>query len=102
MRETGSRQAGTDLKAVTLAEIEQSITQAQYTVFIHYFRETRCPSCQNPKEYRQCFCKRCYFALPDEMRAPLWTRADTPDNLKHWIAAYIQARNFLTKAGIAA
>ena len=87
------------MKPITREDLENSITQAQYTVCLQHLRDLRCPVCQDPKEYYRCFCKRCYFALPEELRAPLWIERTTPPDLQSFVAGYLAAKLFLREMG---
>lgn len=90
------------MKPITREDLENAITQAQYTVCLQHLRDLNCPICQAPKDYYRCFCRTCYFALPDEMRAPLWIERTTPADLGAFVSGYLAAKDFLRQLGRAA
>lgn len=87
------------MKPITLADLENSVTQAQYTVCLQHLRDLQCPICDCRKEYYRYFCRTCYFALPEEMRAPLWIERQTPADLQQFVTAYLAAKQFLREIG---
>lgn len=88
-----------DFVRISRADIEDSVTQAQYTICLQHFRDLKCPICQARKQYHQCFCKTCYFSLPENMRGPLWTEASSREGLAKFVSAYITAKSFLRSLG---
>jgi hypothetical protein len=90
---------GEVVQRITYQDLENSITQAQYTVCVQHLRDMKCPICSTRKGYCQAFCKACYFALPAEMRAPLWIERTTPDDLRKFVKAYLDAKDFLRGIG---
>lgn len=87
------------LTAITRADLENSITQAQYTVCLQHLRDLKCPMCGERKDYYQCFCKTCYFAVPEVTRRQLWIERTTPPDLEQFVAAYLAAKQFLRDIG---
>lgn len=76
-----------------------AISQAQYTVSLQHLRDLRCPICHASKECYRCFCRTCYFALPAEMRTPLWIQRTTRPDLEAFVVAYLAAKQFLRDIG---
>ena len=44
---------------------------------------TECPHCHNSKESGQSFCRRCYFALPKNLRMALY-KTFSEGYVDHW------------------
>ncbi len=84
-----------DLEPISRADLENSVTQAQYTVCLQHLRDLVCPVCTARKEYYRCFCKACYFCLPFELRTPLWIERETPVDLAAFVQGYIVAKRYL-------
>lgn len=63
----------------------------------HMFKSDRCPVCTRRKEKKHCFCRSCYFALPAELRSPLWYSALEGDA---FFEAYQQAKTKLFQMGM--
>ena len=87
------------MRRITRPELENSITQAQFTICLQHLREDRCPACDGPKEYYRSFCKTCYFCLPLDIRARMWIERDTPENVTEFVTAYLAAKQFLRECG---
>lgn len=88
-----------EMKPITREELENSITQAQYSVCLQHLRDLRCPICGDRKEYHKCFCRTCYFVLPEPMRAPLWIARTTRPELEQFVTAYLAAKDYLRSVG---
>ena len=82
-----------------MEDLESAVTEAQYRVCLEHLRGVKCPTCDAPKFAYHCFDRRCYFALPEEMRQTLWLDRTTPDNLAKWVRAYLAAKAFLREMG---
>jgi hypothetical protein len=87
------------MKPITMEDLKNSITQAQYTVCVQHLRDLKCPMCQQPKEYYRCFCRTCYFALPEQYRGPLYIERRTPPDLEIFVTGYLAAKDFLRSIG---
>lgn len=61
-----------------------------YTETVARYQSTVC-QCGKPKKARHSFCSRCYFALPEPMRRPLFGTFGEEYEL-----AYLRACDFLT------
>lgn len=92
------RSQAEEMRRITIADLENSITEAQYTICVQQLRDLRC-MCGGPKEYYKCFCRTCYFALPLEMRAPLWIEHTTVPDLERFVRGYLSARRFIREMG---
>lgn len=75
------------------------MTEAQLRICRQHLRQDVCPICGRPKERDQCFCRACYFALPEAMRAGLWIRRLDPQSLLEWSAKYTAAKDYLRRNG---
>ena len=71
------------------------MTDAQFTIALQQLRDDFCPICRARKARDRCFCKRCYFALPDPMRGPLWLHRFSREALTEWAEKYQQAKDYL-------
>ena len=106
MRENGSQQTAgyshvppKELRRITIADLENSITEGQFRVCQQHLRDLKCPICEAPKEYYRCFCRPCYFALPEEMRPALWLERTDLKNLEIFVRAYLAAKMYLREIG---
>lgn len=70
-------------------------TDAQCTISRQQLRERWCPICERPKSRGQCFCKKCYFALPCQLQAPLYVPRFSEDEVIRWTEGYQRAKTYL-------
>lgn len=90
-----------DLQAISRAQLERSLTQAQITVARHQLHSCVCPVCDLPKEYRKPLCRRCFFSLPEDMRPRVcFPERYSEGGLELWVAVFNQAKEFLRAAGL--
>ena len=88
------------MKPITRADLENAVTEAQYTVCVQHLREMKCPICGSPKEYYHSLCRRCWFALPEDYRKRLCVERDTPANIEIFVRAYLAAKDLLREMGM--
>lgn len=75
-------------------------TEAQFALCRQHLRQDSCPICERPKERDRCFCRRCYFALPEILRGPLWIHRTDKRALIKWAQNYTAAKDWLRKHGM--
>jgi hypothetical protein len=63
-------------------------------------RSRECPACSAAKASGQCFCKRCYFALPVPLRNSLWLKRADAAALDEWKENYAGALAYLARLGL--
>jgi hypothetical protein len=71
---------------------------ALHVALMRVFRIILCPACGNQKKQRSCFCKTCYFALPQKLRSGLYVSALDGDE---FFDNYILALDHLIKIKLA-
>ena len=75
-------------------------TEAQFTLCRQHLQADRCPICGRIKENKQCFCRHCYFALPEDLRRPLWIERTDRKALIEWAQNYTAAKDWLRRRGM--
>jgi hypothetical protein len=90
----GSLESGGKETVTPFSKAESAIRLA----LIKVLRSAFCPVCGKPKAENQCFCRTCYFALPQPLRNLLYTPIDTDGEFEdHYMKAMrdLKRRGFM-------
>jgi len=80
-----------------LDQEKQKLSEAQFVLCRGQLHSDRCPICERMKECMQCFCRRCYFALPKPMQSSLWINRTDQAGLIQWAESYTAAKDWLRR-----
>jgi hypothetical protein len=78
----------------------QNLSEAQLILCREQLRRSVCPVCEAWKRANQCFCRKCYFALPTPMRLALWMDRMDHASLIEWSEKYAVAKDYLRRLGM--